>query len=289
VTRSRLLTFAALLGSLALGAITRPALLRLGQSRPRFIYACVPLAPASYDALAARPGWLKTTETVTPGVALNGLLRRPSRADAPWVLFFPGNDESQLTEGQAFLERLRGDRDWGLAVYAYRGYDSSGGKPSTASLTEDGFRILADLVSRERLDPARLHVVAFSLGGYVAAGAVGKAARAGTRVRSLSTLAAAADMEMGRSVWQQRFVLGDVVNTLPLLDDVPEPVLVLHGSADESLPVEQGRTIAARLGSRARFKELPGVGHLDIAKNPEAVEAVRAVIESAEVARAPAR
>ena len=277
--RSRLWAFAAVLCSITVGLFTRPAILRLRHPRPRFIYASVPLSTAAYDGLASRPGWMRSSELVAPGVSLNGLVRRPSRRDAPWVLFFPGNDASQLTTGQAFLERLRGDRDYGLAVYSYRGYDSSGGTPSTESLTQDAYQVLKNLLEREHIDPARLHVVAFSLGGYVAAGAVGKAARAGTKVSSLSTLAAVADMEMGLSFWRQRLVLGDMVETLPLLDDVPGPVLLLHGTADKTIPVEQGRAIAAKLGSRARLQELPGVGHFDINENATAIEAVRAVID----------
>lgn len=280
--RSRLWASLAVVGSVTLAAFTRPVILRLGQNRPRFVYACVPLPPAKYDALASRPGWAKTELSVAPGVSLNGLVRRPSREnDAPWVLFFPGNDASQLTAGQQLLERLSDGRDWGLVVYAYRGFDSSGGKPGIDTLGEDGYRILNDLLSREGVSPSRVHVVAFSLGGYVASSAIGRAAREGKRVASLSTLAAVENMEMIHSTWQGRVALGDIIETLPLLDDLPGPVLVLHGGADQTLNVEQGRAIAARLGSRAQFRELPGVGHEAINENGEAILAVRAMIERA--------
>jgi uncharacterized protein len=276
--RSRIWAFAAVIGSLALGAVTRPAILRLKHPRPRFPYASVPLSSEAYDELAARAGWAKAVETVAPGVSLRGLVRRPTRNDAPWVLFFPGNDASQLTAGQALLEQLRGDRDWGLVVYSYRGYDSSDGTPSPDTLAQDGYVVLQNVIVKERVEPSRLHVVAFSLGGYVAASAVGKAARAGTKVRSLSILAPAADMEMVHSMWRARLVLGDVIDMFPLADDLPGPVLLLHGVADKTIPIEQGRAFAARLGARARLQELPGVGHAEINESPEALEAVRAVI-----------
>jgi pimeloyl-ACP methyl ester carboxylesterase len=251
----------------------------MGQNRPRFIYSCTPLSAEAYSALASRPGWAKTSLSVAPGISLNGLVRRPARRDAPWVVFFPGNDASQLTSGHALLERLGEGRDWGLVVYAYRGFDSSGGVSSAESLREDGYRILAGTIEREKLEASRVHAVAFSLGGYVAFSAVGSAARANQKIRSLSTLAAVEDMEMMHSAWQGRVSLGDIIYSAPLLDAVPAPVLVLHGGSDQTLDVEQGRKIAARLGSRARFQELPGVGHLEINENEQAIQAVRAMIE----------
>jgi pimeloyl-ACP methyl ester carboxylesterase len=277
--RSRLWTSLAVLGSIAVGAFTRPAILRMGQNLPRFVYLCAPVPAATHDALAAHPGWAKSTVSVAEGISLNGLVRRPTRQDAPWILFFPGNDASQLTAGQELLERVGEGRDWGLVVYSYRGYDNSDGKPGPDSMREDGYRVLSDLFVRERLDPTRVHVVAFSMGAYVAAAAVGRAARDHKVVASVSLLAPVERMEMIRSVWQGRVSMGDIIDTTPLLGDLPGPVLVLHGSKDATLDVSQGRSIATQLGSRARFREIAGAGHLDMNKNPEAISAVREAIE----------
>lgn len=271
----------ALIGSVALAIVTRPSVLRLIHgSLPRFPYLAAPLSEKAYDALAAHPGWAKTSLAVEPGITLNGLVRRPKAGDAPWVLFFPGNDESQLTAGQDMLERLAGPRDWGLLVYADRGYDSSGGTPSADALREDGYRILTGALAAEHIEPSRLHVVAFSMGGYVAAAAVGRAAREHAPVASFSTLAAVEKMEMVHSLPLSRIVMGDIFDTMPLLDDVPAPVLVQHGTADTTLNVSQGRAIAEKLGTRATFRELNGVGHHDILRNEDALAAVRSMIES---------
>jgi pimeloyl-ACP methyl ester carboxylesterase len=277
--RSRLWTSLAVLGSIALGALTRPALLRMGQNLPRFVYLCAPLPAGAYDALAAHPGWAKSSVSVAEGVSLNGLVRRPTRQDAPWVLFFPGNDASQLTAGQKLLERVGNGRDYGLGVYSYRGFDSSDGKPGPETMREDGYRVLDDLLVHERLDASRVHVVAFSMGAYVASAAVGRAAREHRTVASLSLLAPVERMEMIRSVWQGRVSMGDIIDTRPLLGALPGPVLVLHGASDATLDVSQGRSIATALGSRAQFRELPGVGHLDINESQDAIDAVRAMIE----------
>jgi pimeloyl-ACP methyl ester carboxylesterase len=53
------------------------------------------------------------------------------------------------------------------------------------------------------------------------------------------------------------------------------PVVVVHGDADELIPVERGREMKALLPS-AHYLELPGVGHMPMLENPAAVaEALR--------------
>ena len=203
-------TWLALGSALALGLLAYPATRILGRQRPRFPYLPGTLTAADYARLAAAPGWAASSLVVAEGIALRGLVRRPAARAAPWVLFFQGNDGAQLTSGQKFLERLRDGRDWGLAVYAFRGYDSSGGNPGPEALAADGLRIHGDLIEREQLDPAQLHVVAFSLGGYPAIHIVAEAARAKKPVASLSLLASVQDIEMVRPSWAARFTSGDV-------------------------------------------------------------------------------
>src|SRR5258707_820232 len=89
----------------------------MGPRRLRFTYPARTIGGAAYAALAQKPGWAKAQVEVAPGIALNGLVRRPGSKTAPWVLFYPGNDESQLERGQGFLIRLAGETDWGLAVF----------------------------------------------------------------------------------------------------------------------------------------------------------------------------
>src|SRR5688500_2612610 len=91
-----------------------------GRARLRFPYLSRPISDATYAELAAKPGWTKAALEVAPDIQLNGLVRKPRSDGAPWILYYPGNDESQLQRGQSFLIRLGGDEDWGLAVFAYR-------------------------------------------------------------------------------------------------------------------------------------------------------------------------
>jgi pimeloyl-ACP methyl ester carboxylesterase len=237
------------------------------------------LSSADYAELASRSGWSRTALRVSDAIALNGLIRRPLNQQAPWLLFFPGNDPTQLAGGQRFLESVRAGRDWGLAVFAYRGYDSSGGHPNPNDLASDGIKIVENLLESEQLKPAQLHVAAFSLGGYVAAYAVGRAAMTNRKLASLTLLSSVSEAEMVDSALLARITICDVYQTLPLLDTVPAPVLVLHGGADLTVDVSQGQSIAARLSNRAQFRIVPGAEH-SLIENETAIAAVREMVES---------
>jgi len=251
-----------------------------GRKRLRYPYLSRPIAQATYTGLASEPGWAKAALEVAPGITLRGLVRRSRSNTAPWVLFYPGNDESQLERGSAFLKRLAGDLDWGLAVFGYRGYDASDGKSELAGIRADAPEILAKLCAAERIEPARVHLAGFSIGGHFSVHAAGGAAKRGQRAASLTLLAAVNDIVMFQPSPWEKLSAGEDYQTTPYLADVPAPVLVLQGDADEALAgPQQGRDIAKALGSKATYRELPGVKHVPLLENATALEAVRTFIK----------
>jgi pimeloyl-ACP methyl ester carboxylesterase len=252
-----------------------------GPHRLRFPYLNGTLAPADYQALASQPGWAARQIGVAPGIRLNGLVRRPQAADAPWLLFYQGNDAQMLKVGQAFLSRLSGARDWGLAIFAYRGYDSSDGVPRLPALAADAPEILAQLCATERVDRGRVHLIGFSIGGHMAVRAMASAARLSPRPPTLTLLASVDDITMVPRSFYHKLDPGDDFHTSPLLVDIPAPVLVVQGTEDVALHgPAQGRAIAAALGARARYVELPGVGHIELMENEPTLAAVREFIET---------
>lgn len=254
----------------------------------RFEYATGALAPDAYAALAARDGWKAWTIPVSDGVTLNGLVHPPQSADAPWILFFPGNDPAQLATGQRAVETMIGANDWGGAVFAYRGFDGSGGKPTVDALRSDGSAALANLLESEHLGASQVHVTAFSIGGHVAAAVVGAQATSRAPVASLSLLASVNDIVMVRRSPVARVAAGDAFLTRPLLADVPAPVLVIQGADDEALGgPAQGRAIAAALGNRVEYVELAGVGHTVLLTNEVALRRVHDFIAARVVGSAP--
>ncbi len=272
----------ALFGIAATVLMTFPLYERfLARKRLRFPYLARPIPAATYAALAAKPGWAKATLPVADGVELRGLVRRPSSERKPWVLFYPGNDESQLERGQGFLIRLGGELDLGLAVFAYRGYDASDGKSELAGIRADAPEILRQLCRSERIAPAQVHLAGFSIGGHFAVHAAARAAERGERAASLTLLASVDDIVMYQPSRFEKLSAGEDYQTRPYLSSVPAPVLVLQGAADATLGgAAQGRAIADALGPRAQYVEFPGVGHVPLLEHEPALEQMRQFLKA---------
>jgi pimeloyl-ACP methyl ester carboxylesterase len=235
-----------------------------------FGYWSASLSQSDYEALANRPPWQARSIDAGDGVVLRGLERRPADTHAPWVLYFPGNATAMLAGAQRFLDALVGDRDWGAAVWAYRGFDGSGGQPDPGVLTEDAWTVAVDLTATEHCGRDRVHIVGFSLGTSMAAAVSARAAAA--PFASTTLLAPLTEIDVRPEGW---WFGGHRYQTLSNLPSMPRPALVVHGAADVVLPVADGRAVAARLGSRARYVEVPGAGHVDLLQDARAVDAVR--------------
>lgn len=262
-------------------AMTLPLYERLfGRKRLRFPYLSRPIASATYAALAAKPGWSKAALPVAPGIELRGLVRRPSAKSRPWVLFYPGNDESQLERGQGFLIRMAGEADWGLAVFGYRGYDASDGKSELDAIRADAPTLLAELCKREGIAPSQVHLAGFSIGGHFAVHAARGAAERGARAATLTLLAPVNDIVMYQPSRFEKLSAGEDYQTGPYLPGVPAPVLLLQGAADLTLDgASQGLAIAKELGDRVKYVEYPGVGHVPLLEHEPALADMRAFVQ----------
>ena len=252
----------------ALGTV---AYLRLHE-QPRFPYLAHTLSDTDYAAMAAKPGWRPQRLTVAAGVELRGLRRDPATAGGPWILFFAGNDQRMLSQSQLILDGLCAERGWGGSVWAYRGFDSSGGTPDPAALTADGIAEYLALLTEERIQPSAVHLVGFSLGTSIAAAVAAQAHK--EPPATLTLLAPMTVLYMGGRT-QLRL---HRYETSKWLARIASPTLVLHGTRDTVLNVENGRTVAQTLESRATFLELPELGHLDLPTSQAAQAAVRAFI-----------
>jgi uncharacterized protein len=250
--------------------------------QPRFPYLGQPLPDADYRAMAARPGWRAHQIKVAPGIELRGLLREPATPAGPWVIFFNGNSEHMLAEGQRMLDALCAERGWGGVVWAYRSYDSSGGKPDPARLSDDGFVAYSALLKENHLAPDAVHLVGFSLGTSVATAVAARARQ--NPPASLTLLAPMTILYMG----DRTDLLLHRYETLKWLDEIASPVLIVHGKLDATLKVEGGRTVAETLGSRAQLLELPQLGHYELPMSEGAQNAVRAFISEHQAGKQPA-
>jgi acetyl esterase/lipase len=175
-----------------------------------------------------------------------------------------------------------------------------GGWPGTVEDVAAGIDHLAELAPSRNLDLGRVAVIGHSAGGQLAlwSGARTKAAAdapgadPAVRVQGVVSLAGVVDLvasarstEPGGGVELRRAVVDFLAATpeqSPIryaqaspLAQLPlgVPQLVLHGTADDRVPVEQSRdyvAAAVAAGDRAEIVELDGVDHFQVIESTKA-------------------
>lgn len=198
---------------------------------------------------------------------LPGLVRIPAGGGALAAVWLP-NPAARFTllysHGNAEdlgddLPLLRALHDHGFAVlaYDYRGYGLSPGRPTERGAYADEAAAYAWLVREQQVPPGRIVVHGRSLGGGPAAELASREPVAGLVLESTFTNATAVSA-LGR------FFPVDWFRSARRLRDVRCPVLVVHGTADEVIPLAVGRRLyrAAREPKQALWVE--GAGHNDL-------------------------
>jgi len=178
----------------------------------------------------------------------------PESKALPTIVFFHGNAASRadfMKQGLYF--RRRG---WGVVLASYRGYSGNPGSPTEAGLMADARATIA--VVAPRVGP--IIVWGHSLGSGVAAKMASERRAAGLVLESpyTSVVDVAAKQDPYVPV---RLLLLDRFDTRSLLGQIVVPVLIFHSTDDPVIPFAMGRELADRLGNRATFVRLTGLGH----------------------------
>lgn len=172
----------------------------------------------------------------------------------PAVIFAHGNGE--LIDH--WPQTLAGYRRLGISVLLpeYRGYGRSAGSPSQERIESDFVRFHALLTKRPEVDATRLLYHGRSLGG----GAVCTlAARRPPRAMILMSTFTSV-RQMARRFWVPGFVVRDPFDNLAVVEKLKLPIFVLHGDADELIPVEHGKRLA-EAAKQSEIKLYPGQPH----------------------------
>lgn len=196
---------------------------------------------------------------VRQGTRLLGWFAPPPTPTAPVLVFFHGNCGT--------LARVAGKvgswRRWGLGLFAatYRGYEGNPGWPDEKGLYADGRAVLAWLAA-QGVAGDRLILYGESLGSGVAAHLAAE-----RPVRALvleAPYASVPEVAAGRYPWTPaRLLVRDRFDTKSKIDRVDVPLLILHGAADRTIPVDHAIRLAAR-APRAQLVVLPHAGHIDL-------------------------
>jgi predicted esterase len=213
------------------------------------------VAPVAYDTSAGRQVAFYIAPQLKPDLS-------PERL---WV-FFAGN-ASQALDWLDLVER-RPDPGAGYLLIDYPGYGQCEGKPSLESIRESSEGAFAALAKRFALAPAvldrDLNVIGHSIG---AATALQFAARHPVRrVVLISPFTSLYDTVRYHVGCPLCWLLLDRFDNRARLAELPQhaprpAVTIIHGDADNIVPVQMGRELAGRYPDWIAYHELKGGDH----------------------------
>ena len=222
-----------------------------------------PASGASFPEPRDGERWSVVRYETADGLRLAGAYFPPSSPERPVVLYFHGNAEAAALNLP--LAASLASRGLGVFLAEYRGYGGLDGSPSETGLYADGEAALAEL-ERLGVPPGRVVFVGRSLGS-------GVAVELATRHRVAAVVLVSAYtsiVDMGRLVAGPLapLVVRDRFDSLAKIGRVTAPIVLLHGSRDDVVPVTMGRRLAAARPD-ARWVEVPGATHNDFPGLPE--------------------
>jgi fermentation-respiration switch protein FrsA (DUF1100 family) len=180
----------------------------------------------------------------------------------PTLLFFNGQGGGLEFQGGRW-SRIA-DEGAGFLAVGYRGYDGSTGRPSEAGLHTDA-RAAYDWLAR-RTRPEEIVIHGYSLGSGVA---VKLATERPARALVLEApYTSTADIAARSYPWLPvRWLMLDQYRSRDIIDRVRSPVLIVHGTADVVIPVDQGQTLYDLARAPKRFVRMIGSNHATLTRD----------------------
>ncbi|KPM16968.1 alpha/beta hydrolase [Citromicrobium sp. WPS32] len=214
-----------------------------------WVYEPVSLADTQVEFRGEPPQTI--TAQTADGLTLAGAYWPPDEGVDQIVVVFHGNSYNHLVMAVR-AEPLRvGGR--GLLVASYRGFGDNPGKPSETGLHHDAEAWIAK--ARGLQPDARLYLFGFSLGGAVA---LEMAVR--HDVTAVATLGAFTSLKDAAPALLRPFVTEQYDN-LETITRVNEPILLLHGTRDETIDPHMAERLEKACGANVIRINLTGGGH----------------------------
>lgn len=184
----------------------------------------------------------------------------------PTIVYFQGNAQGLAARAERFALFHRAG--YGVLALGYRGYSGSTGMPTEQGLLTDAATAVGFLRT-EGILPERLVYYGESLGTGVAVQLAGREATRPAAVILESPYTSAADVAR-LSYWYMPvgLLMLDQFRSIDTIEAVKAPLFVLHGDADDIVPVTHGRRMFKAAGEPKEMMEIPGGSH-GMALDPE--------------------
>jgi len=165
---------------------------------------------------------------------------KPAKSAKGTVVFSHGNAGS-ISYHLGFCTWLA-EASYNVIIYDYRGFGKSGGTVDRRGMIDDVKAAFAYALNRPDIDTSRLVSFGHSLGGAQSVTALGETPVKGLRAividgafASYQAMARIIGGQLGANLVTDELAPKDFVKKL-----APVPLLVVHGDADEIVPVAQG-------------------------------------------------
>jgi abhydrolase domain-containing protein 17 len=208
---------------------------------------------ASYDAERLPVVHVETEDGVQVAV-----VHLPNMFADYTILFSHGNAED-LGHLLPFLQTIRG-AGFAVIAYDYRGYGAStGGPPTTSGAILDHAAVYRYATTELGIPPERIILYGRSVGSGPATELAARQPVGGLILESAFTSTFVV-------LTRVRLLPFDRFDNLHHIRSVQAPVLIIHGTADEVIPVAHGRRLyEAAPGPKEAFW-VPGARHNDVAQ-----------------------
>ena len=213
-----------------------------------------------YAAPAGRPAvpeWTgepaeEIAVTTTDNLRLAGYYWAPDPGEHDVILVLHGRRDTYSRMAD-YVQRLA-EEPRGILVASYRGFAGNPGDATQEGLIEDARAFYRE--ARRRAGPdGDVYVFGHSLGGAVA---IQLAAR--EELDGLITLATFTDIDEAAPYYAEWFI-PDKWRSIEALDDVAEPMLLIHGAEDSYITPGQAEALYARSCSDTALIMVDGVRH----------------------------
>jgi len=202
-----------------------------------------------------RAGQLPIVMVPTDGGSI-ATLHLPNPRAAITVLFAHGNAED-LGHVAPWAEELR-RAGFAVLAFDYRGYGmSTGGPASAAGATSDMEAVYHHAVNTLKIPPSRLVLYGRSVGS-------GPATDLAARVPIGGLVLESAFVSAFRVLTKVSLLPFDRFHNLRHIRRVRAPILVVHGTDDEVIPVSHGRRLYEAAGQPKQALWIDGAHHNDV-------------------------
>ena len=196
-----------------------------------------PAAP-SLEKTGVELLWIDTSEGKIEAWFLPPAGRKDG-SPAPAVIFAHGNAEL-IDYGPAEFRRFS-EIGVGVLFVEFPGYGRSPGSPSQESITETFVKAYERLVERDDVDNGKIVLYGRSLGGGAVCALADERPSAALILQSTFTSA----RSFARRYLAPGFLVRDPFDNLAVVKRYEQPVLIIHGRYDETIPYRHGTALAA--------------------------------------------